>query len=319
MNVPFLEKIKYVFFKGRGVRGTVGSRSRFPLKLNFKKDNINITIENSKTNKMPKYTRDQLFQTSFHRFMASFIDTYCEDLTVWRLTCLTENKTSSVHTYSFEVPKQISIGRVDTAFVDQNGVQQEPGGELLIDQEMPSVECFSDVFTNHYVHYELEQNGRVLSYTSLNNCSLNAEGNFDATIEVCYYKSYIPYPSNIQSREQLEQQCRQLKISNHNLRFDLDNAFDSLRNKNKKISNLKKTLRVHEEQSNERLANTIYRMQERIRDLYAIVGKEEECPVCYEEMHPNELVVPGCCHYICARCNQSCDKCPLCREEYVMA
>jgi hypothetical protein len=267
---------------------------------------------------MPKFTRDQLFQKSFHDFITNFVDIYYQELTVWKLECLTENKTSSVHTYHFLIPKYIPVGHIDVAHIDHNGVYQAPGAELYTDQEMPSIECFTRVFTSHFSHYELEERGRVLSYTSLNKCEYNAEGNLDAVIEICYYKSYIPYPSTVQSREQLAEQCQRLSVTNYNLRFDLDNAFDSLRHKNKKISNLKKTLRLHEEQANDRLANTVYRMQEHIRNLYAIVGKDEECPVCYEEMHPNELVVPGCCHYICAKCNESCDKCPLCREEYVM-
>ena len=36
-----------------------------------------------------------------------------------------------------------------------------------------------------------------------------------------------------------------------------------------------------------------------------------------EKIETNKLIVPGCCHYICVDCNNRCDKCPICREEYV--
>ncbi len=44
---------------------------------------------------------------------------------------------------------------------------------------------------------------------------------------------------------------------------------------------------------------------------------DEDCPVCYEQLKPTNLVSPICGHSICSSCIVNCNSiCPLCREYY---
>ena len=58
------------------------------------------------------------------------------------------------------------------------------------------------------------------------------------------------------------------------------------------------------------------RMQMKFRALYSAENKFEDCPVCYAQIMPEQLIIPGCFHYICHKCVVKCDSCPLCRDEY---
>ena len=40
------------------------------------------------------------------------------------------------------------------------------------------------------------------------------------------------------------------------------------------------------------------------------------CPVCFDEIVPEELYMPVCSHHICKTCSDKCERCPLCRENY---
>lgn len=294
---------------------------------------------------MPKVTRDIQFRQSFKVFMESFVDTYCPDLKEWTLVNNTEKKSSSLHSYQLTIPKQIVLCEIDRrgtrpespvgvraganasdrsdADASERGADETPSVEVMMtDQELPSVDLFRRVFKSHYESYELEERGRIVSYTSVTVVDDSAPimGDLVANIEVCYHKSYLPYPSDLQSREQLMEQCRQMRIANVNLKYDLDHMFYAFQRKSRKLYHMKRTLVRQENAANEKLSNTIHRMQEKIRELYHRLGEEarEECPVCYDVMHANEIVVPGCCHFICAACNEECSKCPLCREEYIV-
>jgi hypothetical protein len=287
---------------------------------------------------MPKFTRDAQFQLSFANFMNSFTETYYPDLKDWKIVNTVENKGSSYHHYKLTIPKKVVLCEIDRTVEENINV---PSVEIMTtDQELPTIELLQREFKEYYDQYQIEEHGRVVSYTSI--CMLFYEPdtsevasedtslittqvnspikNLTASIEVCYYKSYLPYPSDVQTREQLLEQCKQMRIANVNLKYDLDHMFHAFQMKSRKLYHTRKLLRRQEANANDKLSNTIYRMQEKIRELYHRLGDEalEECPVCYEVMRSNEIVVPGCCHYICAACNEACDKCPLCREEYVV-
>ena len=52
-------------------------------------------------------------------------------------------------------------------------------------------------------------------------------------------------------------------------------------------------------------------------NLYLRGSKKEECPVCYCDLHQDNLELPICTHGICKSCFTKCDKCPLCRTSYL--
>jgi hypothetical protein len=214
----------------------------------------------------------------------------------------------------------VVLCEIDTEYVDENGVKQPPG-PLYVDQEVPDLRCFALNFTNYFTTYSLERNGILVAFTSLHNPLVNEAGDLVSDIIVCYSKSYIPYPTNQLSKEQFEQRCKQLEENNRNMEYEIQELSNIVHTQNKKVNRLKRTMRHQENVLNEKLGNTIYRMQEKIRELYHRLGEEaqEECPVCYEKIETNGLVVPGCCHYICSGCNEQCNKCPICREDYVVS
>ena len=52
--------------------------------------------------------------------------------------------------------------------------------------------------------------------------------------------------------------------------------------------------------------------------IYSEQDTLEDCPVCLDAIQKNNLYIPLCFHYICYDCSKRCDKCPLCREPYVL-
>jgi hypothetical protein len=60
------------------------------------------------------------------------------------------------------------------------------------------------------------------------------------------------------------------------------------------------------------------RMKQFIRQLYETQKEWKPCPVCYEEILPEKLVLYDCCHIVCATCDTTCRErnhmtCPECR------
>lgn len=272
---------------------------------------------------MPKLTRDIQFQLGFKSFMESLCDIYYPDLKEWTITNTTNNKTLSTHNYLLTIPKEIVLCEIDR-IGGSHHLTETSDEVLMTSQEVPTGEVFERIFKSHfdpYCLYCLHKDLERVSYTSLSDWSIDSvSGNTTAIIKVCYYKSYIPYPSKYQTREQLMEQCNQLRHMNEILKIDLDNSSLAFKNKSRKLLHMKKLLQIQETTANDKLVNTIIKMQEKVRELYLRLGEDaqEECPVCYEKMCANDIIVPSCCHYICTTCNESCKKCPLCREEYVL-
>jgi len=251
--------------------------------------------------------------------MKNISNNYYPNLKEWSIECITKNKSQSVHKYSMIIPQKIVLATVDTAYIDENG-EKQPAGEIMIDQEVPELRSFVHHFGNYFDLYVLERFNTIISFTTLHKPTVNDLGDIVSDIIVNYFKSYIPYPCGESSREQLLERCKQLEQMNVDLKYDLDDFANIVHTQTRKISNLKKKMRMEQERMMNQMSLNVQRMQEKIRELYGKLGEsvEEECPVCYEVMKANMLVVPGCCHYICLGCSEKCDNCPLCREEYVI-
>ena len=261
---------------------------------------------------MPRLTRDQQFQASFKRFMDEICSVYYPDLREWDLNCETANKTSSVHEYAFNIPQKVVVYSVD-AYIDPEGVLHPPE-TVEGEQEVPAVPDFLTHFHNYFDAYILKHFDTMLSYTSM--IQINSENGFNGKIVVSYYKSHLPYPSEKKTFEQLQERCNHLERENKYLGETIADYSEVSSTQAKELRKLRRRLNRIQLDSVLKLRETVHKMQSKIRGYYEELGKTDECPVCYECIKSHQLMVPGCCHYICSDCHDRCDICPICREEY---
>jgi hypothetical protein len=270
---------------------------------------------------MSRYSRDQQFNNSFNDFMISMRDLYFPNLSEWFLESKTKNKSCSVHPYQLIIPRKIIDYTIDTSFLDENGIRQ-PSQIVKKEQELPTITDFENYFNGYFNSYILTKSDKVVSYTSLygSRFSENDEINGDlmTNIIVCYYKSYIPYPSKMQSHKQLLEYCNQLEISNNDFIEELEDKDAKILYLSIKFNKMKKQYDRNLKSSDMKRKGSIFKMQEKIKGFYSKLPLEEleECPVCYEKINVDILKVPGCCHYICQNCHEKCELCPICREKY---
>jgi len=264
---------------------------------------------------MSRLTRDQQFKNDFDNFMKSFCDTYYPETDNWLLMNNTLNKNKSNQLYTLEIPKKkILLYSIDS-YVDSNGVRQ-PKEKVEVDQEIPDIEHFKNYFNGYYSVYVLKTERKLLSYVCIVDISIE-EFMLKANIIVCYYKNYLPYPSNYQRLEYLKQQNKHLIDENYKLNellVDSKRVIEYRRYANTKLRIL---LGRERQNCNDKLHEIINKMQLKIRDFYSKDDNKEDCPVCYEKINGEELMVPGCCHYICQNCHSKCENCPICREKYI--
>ena len=263
---------------------------------------------------MPRLTRDQQFRESFIDFLVETEDSCFPDLKEWKLECLTKNKTSSLHEYRFQIPKKTIIFTID-AHTDANGVQH-PAESIEGEQTIPTLYDFYNQFHRYFDPHVLKQFNSIVSYTSLVSENYNENGDLVAEIVVCYYRSFLPYPSKHKTYEQLQEKCDHLSEENKYLSDTVNEYIVVLESKNKKIKKLKERVKEINADATVKLRETIHNMQKKIRECYEELRKEEDCPVCYECIKSSNLMVPSCCHYICGTCYDRCDSCPICREVF---
>ena len=282
---------------------------------------ISIIFKHFNNNIMPRYTRDQQFVTAFDAFMVSMKDLYYPNLSEWSLESKTDNKCCSTHPYQFTIPRKIIDYTIDSPFIDENGVQR-PNQVVKKNQEVPSIPEFEKYFHGYFDNYLLSKSDKIVSYTSLygSHFSDNDEVNGDliTNIVVCYYKSYIPYPSKMQSYKQLFEYCNQLESSNNHFIEELEEKNMRILNLRMKVDKMKKQYKRNLEYTELKRKEAILKMECKIKSFYSKLPLDEleECPVCYENIGIDVLKVPGCCHYICKDCHNKCENCPICREKY---
>ena len=56
-------------------------------------------------------------------------------------------------------------------------------------------------------------------------------------------------------------------------------------------------------------------VQNEIRQLYDMVNKELECPICLDTIKKDDLVFSNCGHKYCKGCLSKLDKCGICRKK----
>jgi len=264
---------------------------------------------------MSRVTRHQQFSASLDDFMVSMNDLYYPDMKQWFTECQTKNKSSSVHEYCLRIQKQNDLYVIDPYFNVLTGefMEREVVKE---DQEVPTVDEFHTHFHEYFDKYILTRSDTVLSGLSIVDSGIGENGDLNVNIRVKYYRSHLPYPTSLQSPKQLKERCVQLQLTNCELESELQASTEVVMEQSKEIRRLKRRMNNMLVSATLKLRETIHKMQKKIRESYEELNKAEECPVCYECIKSEELMVPACCHNICSGCYDRCEDCPICRELY---
>jgi len=255
---------------------------------------------------MPKMTRDDLFK----RALADFLDEFNVStndgvirqysIQTYTLTNSTKNKTQVVHDYTLTIPKEIIIAYRDiTHSRDADEEMWEDSEPIYTQHEVPLLNDFVKSFNTHFDPYRLYVQNVLMSYIRVSHNTRNLPiSSAPINIQVIYHKAHTPYPRPLTELE------------------EKDNEIQYLSGKN--LSNTKKIKTLRNILSNERIKaeHNYKRMQRMLRKQYAESNIRTDCPVCLEEICPDKLIIPGCCHSICVTCVVNCVTCPLCREEY---
>ena len=284
-------------------------------------------------------TRDTKFKLAFDNLIKDVIG-----ITDYDLENLTKNKSESRHIYRFSIPEQTTV----IGFIDRNGdthtwndienthtwndianmdmsndevlkTEFIPEKELFIKQFMETFEPYIDAETlpctipgqPHYKHAK--------SFVRLENCEVNDEsGILEGKICVVYHKQHIPYyvekDEGVYEKKYSLLLCRfnNVRTKLNNAYNDIDEIQDDLLYNERQLRKAKRVL--YRETKNHILSETNL-----INKLYAAYKNtyiKEECPVCYDTIENDKLIIPRCAHYICDSCHPRCDECPICRMSY---
>ena len=268
-------------------------------------------------------TRDQHFRDSFDEFFLAEIKN--DDLKYYDpLRLLTKNTKKNVHEYVLTIPSKYKVCDITHDIFDEDGQLIHPRESVFTEQPLPDFDYFETKFLEYFDKYRLFDGFRTLSWTNVYNMNTN-ENNFESDnpsfniiIDVCYYKNHSPYPIKPETSittgkyNKLLTQRNNLLEENERLSEQIEELHDIV------IMNEQKNRFLHRKvkRMNETYSNNHNRMSTKIIELLNQQNTFEDCPVCYEKMDSDTIVVPGCCHYICADCINKCENCPICREKY---
>lgn len=267
-------------------------------------------------------TRDDKFRLAFDSFVKNTIG-----IEEYSLENLTKNKIENTHIYSFTIPSQVKI----IGYIDRNGLNENneenvkpieyqyiPIEENLRDQVM---EVFGPhEFTKTYMSYGISRPYVTrLSYVDIDRCHLNEDNGITGKLIVIYYKSHIPYELQEDPKEfekkylNLLNRFNKLDGQNTELLDNVDELNDELCISKRQTRNFKKRL-FKEENLHIKYEKSL---KNKLRDTYATLKDTEDCPVCYDPLDGDTLIIPSCAHYICKSCYERCNMCPICRDEYL--
>lgn len=273
-------------------------------------------------------TRDDKFKLAFDMFVKDVIG-----IPDYGLTNLTKNKSESRHIYEFLIPKQtIIIGFIDRCGVTYTGndfINMDIGSdnESLKKEYSPDLDVFEKQFNATFEPYKDKQelpSHRNMpyiyykSYVDIYNCVINEDGDLYGKLCVVYNKKHLPYPLEKNDNEYEKKYITLLKKCNNTDRklsialFDIDELQDDIHRYNKQLRSIKKELYRETQNNNLSEMNLINKLHE----AYKILPTKEDCPVCYETIENDKLIIPRCSHYICNECHPRCDSCPICRIKY---
>tara|TARA_B110000285_G_scaffold216924_1_gene264702 strand:- start:3150 stop:3992 length:843 start_codon:yes stop_codon:yes gene_type:complete len=276
-------------------------------------------------------TRDDKFKLSFDMFIKDVVG-----VRHYSLTNLTRNKSEKSHIYELKIPLQLTV----IGFIDRDGVTYTRDDVLNMDiqddieaslktEYVPNIDEFEKQFNDTFDPYSdnvviPSSNSNMPPYTypnsfvTTNSMVINDEGHLQGKICVVYYKKHIPYPVETDDSEYEKKYLSLLKRFNKTEQelsrslTDIDELQDDLLYNERQLRISKKVL--YRETNNNKLCqmNLINKLQE----AYKTLPTKEDCPVCYETIENDKLVIPNCSHYICNECHPRCSSCPICRVKY---
>lgn len=259
---------------------------------------------------MPKVQRTAQFRDAITSFMSHiFVDTGI--LQTWSMYLITENTKKNKHDYILTLPYAYPAYTLEKEVVRADGTVQHPG-QVYLPQQRPPVEDFCNAFSDYFERFRYVERGRVLSSIELGEIVQNDEmDDMSIHFQVVYYKSYQPYPIKLTREQELEAEIYRMR--DHCLSSSIVN------------NNLTQTI-YHMSQTMYQYTADIAAYAEKCRKLELALQKNAiaayrmteptNCPVCFDEIIPEELYMPVCSHHICKTCSYKCERCPLCRENY---
>ena len=266
-------------------------------------------------------SRDALCKQSIDIFMSNNYEIQ------YNIRTLTENKSSSVHLYEIVMPRLVKLYEVDTSHTI-NG-RSYPPGTVFNEQDLPTPAAFTADFNNYYEDYasyrrivdrSVDETDEIvvikIAYVEVTLVSIETD-KLVASVVVKYAKQHKPYPIeqvqpiNFENRYNnlkrlYEEQCSNITIlenDNYHYKRRLRIANQELRSI--KNASVNKYINVKQK---------FLTLQHIIRTLYTKTNQSEECPVCYENILTENLIIPECGHFICSVCSNKCSGCPLCRD-----
>jgi len=265
-------------------------------------------------------TRDQQFRKSFDVYMEKAIaDLELVNLMVWSLTSRGSASNSNTHNYTLFVPKIRELYQLNI----EGGIETEK-----IDQPLPDMTLFRQHFDAYFKSYILKKGSKIVSYLEMTEDSVT-DDNLCVNLNVIYHRGHIPYPHNNVETEKLIEMNKSMDLKIKLLEVDVQTLLEDIGDKDQEIGQLHRKLRLQKTKTNDFIVkynhelelreSNVRRAHTAIREFYRNSEKREDCPVCYEPIPVEKLVVPGCCHYICTTCATNCTSCPICREVYVVS
>lgn len=258
-------------------------------------------------------SRHEKFLVAFKQFFDELSEHHYHDLRSYTLESFTINKTCRDHEYVLTIPRNVLSYTIRS---NDPTIQNE---ENYTKQSVPTATEMKMHVYNRFNKDSLIINGTVMSFVDIVNiCFTNNDeinGDFKAKIEVCYYKSHIPFEVERTPMEKMTIEINNLKETvielNDNLSIisDMyaDKCAESDANRRERIA------------AKERYYNLQERMMKKLVGLYKNLAIKEDCPICYEAIDASKLKIPACCHFICKSCADRCSpqQCPLCRVAFV--
>jgi len=270
---------------------------------------------------MPKQRREELFNNALATFLADFevtdgINNKRCIITKYDLTSKTVNKNCYAQDYELKIPNKIVLGYQDIYTVnDETNDIWEDSQPIYGVQDVPTVHQFIKSFDKYFKQFRLYINNRLNSHIYISNlceCKDKSMDNEILKLRVIYHKSHTPFPRPLTELEEKNKEIDRLTEI-------VDEYEDNMENLTQKFSIVQKKLyKLKKENEKKMERNTInyQRTQKVWREMYTKLNEFQPCPVCYETIEPDALIVPNCAHMICDTCVRKCDKCPLCRDNY---
>lgn len=260
------------------------------------------------------YTRNDKFYHALSEFMYKYnnylitLDDY-HKMEDWTIKNKTTSHNSNLHVYLLIIPTKFVSYTIDVPH-KINGVIHEPGPVYKHNKYI--FETIEQQFGFHFnAHHRTNSINHRISEAYVVMTEIKEKN--DEVICKLHVKYHNHYPLPFPVSEEMMSSKEQNQILKQNIR-DYQEEVQELERINDELyvkyirQQQKKTILM------DRLDNNNSRTQHKIRELYKMVGSLSNCPVCWEPIDADKLVVPGCSHFICETCDKKCSQCPLCRE-----